>query len=653
MSQLKLLVIGFAAASSMAFAQASLSLTSTYLNFGAVAVGSGGSLYVDLVNNGSSSADNLNFSGLTPPSAPFQILAVCPSSLPAGQSCTITISFTPTTTGTTNASWTVTSSDAGSVTANLIGVGIATSSLSFGNQRILIPSTPQILTISNTGSQAINTGTGITVTGTNAEDFMILNECGASLAVGSNCPVAVWFTPMMVGSASATLNVLNADGSTFETIPLSGTGTISGYFEIFNAKTGRVLEVPGASLSNGTLVQQNSLNGTPQQQWELIPTSNAAYEIMNVATGKVLDVIGGSKSDGTQIQQYTYLGGANQQWMLNSVDDVHYAIQNMNSLKVLDVPFGTSAVNTPIQQWDDLASTGDIQQMWVLVPINSYNIVNAKSSDALDVVGASSSNGAQIEQATQTGSRNQQWQFIPTGGGNFAIVNRNSGGALDDTGASTSNGNLMQLYQPLGGDTDQEWQLVPLDTNGHFQVKNLKSQLVLDDTGGSTTSGTLIQQWQAISGDLDQEWTISPVVYYNITNGKSSLVLDVPGGSTTSGANIQQWVSNGLQQQQWMLVPVSGTSNYALVNNLTGLALDDPSGSKSNGTLVTEATFTGATEQQWTLNLSGTTTIANAAGGLVLDVIDGSMNPGTLIQVYTNIGVNNQQWTLVAAAGQQ
>ena len=122
------------------------------------------------------------------------------------------------------------------------------------------------------------------------------------------------FVPMLAGDKSAALFVPNSSAGTQATIPLNGTGTISGTFDLFNARTGKVLEVVGGSTSNGALVQQNTLNGSPQQQWQLTPLGNGAYSIANVLSGDVLDVIMGSRADGTLIQQYQYLGDSNQQW---------------------------------------------------------------------------------------------------------------------------------------------------------------------------------------------------------------------------------------------------------------------------------------------------------------------------------------------------
>lgn len=64
--------------------------------------------------------------------------------------------------------------------------------------------------------------TSITVTGTNASEFVQTNNCGTSLKAGAYCTVTVKFTPTATGARSATLNLVDAVGT--QTVALSGTG---------------------------------------------------------------------------------------------------------------------------------------------------------------------------------------------------------------------------------------------------------------------------------------------------------------------------------------------------------------------------------------------------------------------------------------------
>jgi hypothetical protein len=97
--------------------------------------------------------------------------------------------------------------------------------LSFGAQTVDLPSAPQVVTLTNTGTAPL-TLSGISVTGTNAAMFKETNTCGSSLAAGTHCQVQVVFTPTTAGARSAVLKVAdNGVGGLLAPIPLSGNGS--------------------------------------------------------------------------------------------------------------------------------------------------------------------------------------------------------------------------------------------------------------------------------------------------------------------------------------------------------------------------------------------------------------------------------------------
>lgn len=151
----------------------------------------------------------------------------------------------------------------------------------------------------------------------------------------------------------------------------SGTAQLNGIFEIFNAQTGKVLEVAAASTSDGALVQQNALNGNAEQQWQFVAIGDGSYAIMNAHSSFVMDVIGASTTDGTLVQQYQSVGRANQHWVLTLVDDVHYSIVNVNSGKALDIPLGNAANNTPVHSGIIWATSSNCGSCCRIPPITS------------------------------------------------------------------------------------------------------------------------------------------------------------------------------------------------------------------------------------------------------------------------------------------
>ena len=150
-----------------------------------------------------------------------------PSSLAAGESCTIDVTFTPTDVGARTGEVTITSNAPSSPdTLALSGTGVvpvvslSAPSLSFADRTVGTASTAQSVTLTNTGSAVLDLA-GISVSG----DFAETDDCGSSLAVGGSCTIDVTFTPTDVGARTGEVTITSNAPSSPDTIALSGTGT--------------------------------------------------------------------------------------------------------------------------------------------------------------------------------------------------------------------------------------------------------------------------------------------------------------------------------------------------------------------------------------------------------------------------------------------
>ena len=156
------------------------------------------------------------------------------SSLTSGSTCTLTVTFAPTTTGSRTGSITVGSNaSGGSQSITLQGTGAAPNgpaasltpaALSFPDTAAGSTSSALVATLSNTGTAAL-TISGITLTGTNPSAFVQSSNCGSSLAASSSCTISITFKPTASGPYSATLSVADNVGSSPQTVTLSGNGT--------------------------------------------------------------------------------------------------------------------------------------------------------------------------------------------------------------------------------------------------------------------------------------------------------------------------------------------------------------------------------------------------------------------------------------------
>ena len=141
-------------------------------------------------------------------------------------------------------------------------VSLSTTSLTFGSIPVGQASTPQIITVTNTGSVALSIA-GIGLTGANPTDFAEVTTCGTSLATGANCTVVVLFTPLTSGNLSASLTVTDSAPSSPQSVSLSGGG---GHDVILTWTASATPGVSGYYVYRGTASGKESstpLNSTP------------------------------------------------------------------------------------------------------------------------------------------------------------------------------------------------------------------------------------------------------------------------------------------------------------------------------------------------------------------------------------------------------
>ncbi len=157
----------------------------------------------------------------------------CPVSLGINANCAISVTFTPSTSGTRTGSISVTDTAAGSPqSVGLTGTGAAIlpvvsfspASLGFANQLVGTSSATQLVTMTNIGTVFLNV-TSLALSGTNAGDFAPLtHNCGTGLAAGANCTIMLKFTPSAAGLRSAFVTVTDNAGNSPQNYSVSGTG---------------------------------------------------------------------------------------------------------------------------------------------------------------------------------------------------------------------------------------------------------------------------------------------------------------------------------------------------------------------------------------------------------------------------------------------
>jgi hypothetical protein len=159
--------------------------------------------------------------------------------VPTGD-CTVVVAFSPKSRGSKSAYITVSynTPDGGTFDVPLIGMGlepdisVTPASVEFGNIPVK-SSTSSMVTVSNLGTLDLVIGT-LALAGTDASEFSIQNDncSGHALAPSYGCSVEIIFSPMSMGSKSATLGIPSNDPDTPTVdVSLSGIG-VSAYSEV-------------------------------------------------------------------------------------------------------------------------------------------------------------------------------------------------------------------------------------------------------------------------------------------------------------------------------------------------------------------------------------------------------------------------------------
>jgi len=219
-----LFAVALLAAPSMWAQSPAVQLTPSTLKFGSVQVGTDAIPQSSTLTNTGTAA--LNITNIVA-NLPFTRASNCPATLPAGQSCIINVTFTPTAAGYSSRSITIednagTGSQKLSVngTGTVPGIGFSPTSLNFGVVASGASSSAQTITLTNQGTATV-TYYNATASGNYS---VTNNNCGV-LVSGGQCTLSVTFNSLAGGTQLGSLTVTDSDPSSPQVAALSGSGS--------------------------------------------------------------------------------------------------------------------------------------------------------------------------------------------------------------------------------------------------------------------------------------------------------------------------------------------------------------------------------------------------------------------------------------------
>ena len=423
-----------------------VTVSPTSVNSGTVAIGNTSAATTVTLKNQENIA--LKFTSIAA-SGPFALTAnTCGTSIAAGGSCTVGVTFAPVALGAATGALNFTDNAANSPQAvSLAGTGsapltLSASSLVFTSTTLGV-SAVQTLTLTNGLSAAMTFG-AIAATG----DFAVSsNTCGSKVAAGAQCKVGITITPTVVGARSGTLTInYGAFGSPAK-VALSGTGNATGLTSITVTplKTTIPLGTTQQYAANGKFSSGSTVNVTASVTW----TSSAVAVASINAAG-----LASSAGQGSTTVKAT-LGSINGNTTLtvSAPALVSLALTPLAS----SISLGTTQQLTATGTYTDGSTqnlTGSVKwssSATAFATINSTGLASAAGIGTTTIQAASGSINVSTTLAvtagfTLTGNLNAP-RFAPTA----TMLNN---GLVLIAGGVGSNGNSLasaELYNPVSG----------------------------------------------------------------------------------------------------------------------------------------------------------------------------------------------------------
>ena len=243
---------------------------------------------VTLHNGGFGSTNSLTISSIVA-SGDYSQTNNCPSSLPAGASCSIDVAFAPRVLGTIKGAITVAASAPGGKVVSLIGNGIAPAAfsppiLNFGVLPVGATSTAQTVTLTNNQSATV-TINSISTTG----DYSQVNNCPSSLNAGAACTISVNFHPTVAAAVPGALTLSSTAVPGTQPVTLSGAGSGSVTSQVaFSPKSVAFGMHEAGTASPAKTVTLKNISSSSSLTVSAVVSSSPNYPVTDTCAGKLL-----------------------------------------------------------------------------------------------------------------------------------------------------------------------------------------------------------------------------------------------------------------------------------------------------------------------------------------------------------------------------
>ncbi|WP_404960342.1 RICIN domain-containing protein [Streptomyces sp. 147326] len=160
------------------------------------------------------------------------------------------------------------------------------------------------------------------------------------------------------GSVSAALLAQVMEGGGVADLALQAEPAIG---VIYNAPSGKCLEISNSSTANGARAQQWACNGQAGSKWGMADAGGGTYYLVNAHSGKCLEIENSSTANGARAQQWDCKGQAGSKWKFYVHSGNAATVVNAKSGKCLEVENSSGANGARVQQW---TCNGQVGSYW-------------------------------------------------------------------------------------------------------------------------------------------------------------------------------------------------------------------------------------------------------------------------------------------------
>jgi len=490
------------------------------LDFGSVATGAASSAQTVTVANPTGSAAAVSSVAVT---GDFTQTNTCGSSIPANGSCTVSVTFHPSATGTRTGALTI---NAGGITntVSLSGNGTAPgpvlnaspAALSFAGTVVGSTAAAQTVTVANSGTTSAAVS-AVAVTG----DYTQTNNC-ATVAVGSSCAVTVTFRPTAGGARTGTLTVTSNANNSPTTVGLSGSGIDS----TTNIAAGRPAS---ASSSNGTYVPANLTDADASTYWE---STNGAFPQWaqvdlgsNYSVAKVVLKLPPATAWATRTQTLSLQGSTDGSTFSTIVPSATYTFDPATG-NTVTLTF--TAANARYVRANITANSG-----WTAGQLSDFEVFPSGGTSSSAILSSAPSSLTYASQALNTASAAQTVTVTNTGTAAATVSGVTTTGDYSQTntcGTSVAAGascTVSVLFTPVASGTRTGTLTVSSNAS------NNPTTVALSGTGAGTTNTNLAA---------------------GKTTTQSSSTAGYPSANVTDGDQSSYWESANNALPQWVQV---------------------------------------------------------------------------------------------------